>query len=141
MRWRTLGTYGIQSDVPVAGGRVYYGAVNLICLDAAHGAVIWTNTNPDSTESSPSVADGVVYVGMAHGMSAFDAGYRGRALLLHHRVGGGESPTIVNGSVYFGSYDDNLYALDLPSGVTSNARPLTSQLHPNTRLHVKPGGQ
>jgi outer membrane protein assembly factor BamB len=62
------------------------------------------------------VADGVVYVESNHGGVALNAS--NGALVWQHGAwdGGAESsPAVVNGVVYLGSDDGNLYAFHLPN--------------------------
>ena len=67
-------------------------------------------------ESSPSVANGVVYVGSYdHNLYAFNAS--SGALLWTYTTGSDivySSPAVVNGMIYIGSWDFKLYAFHLP---------------------------
>ena len=68
----------------------------------------WVN----SVDSSPVVANDVVYVGSADGhLYALDAGTGNR--LWRYETGSGveSSPTVANGVVYVGSKDSYLYAI------------------------------
>jgi outer membrane protein assembly factor BamB len=74
--------------------------------------------NDNSTvESSPAVANGVVYVGSDDGnLYALDV--RTGAKLWSYTTGGlvQTSPAVANGVVYFGGGDDNVYALNASTG-------------------------
>lgn len=69
-------------------------------------------------ESSPAVANGVVYVASGPDLFALDTATG--AQLWSAPVGGIDSvdspPSIFDGSVYFGSPDATLYAFRLPAG-------------------------
>jgi outer membrane protein assembly factor BamB len=71
-----------------------------------------------SVESSPAVANGVVYVGSDDSnLYALNA-KTGAKLWSYPTLGplGYSSPAVANGVVYAGSYDHNLYALDAKTG-------------------------
>ena len=70
-------------------------------------------------DSSPAVADGVVYIGIGgwdDGLHALDA-VTGE-LLWKYEIASSvtSSPTVADGVVYFGSYDQNLYAVEAGTG-------------------------
>jgi uncharacterized repeat protein (TIGR03803 family) len=78
-------------------------------------SVKWSyNTN--GVESSPVVANGVVYVGCDFSVCALNA--RTGALVWSYKTGNGVycSPAVANGVVYVGSVDHNLYALNAQTG-------------------------
>jgi len=78
---------------------------------------LWSYQTGDAIYSSPSVVNGVVYVGSRdHHLYALKA--RTGALLGRLRVGYlDSSPAVVDGAVYFGSWGDwNVYALDAHTG-------------------------
>ena len=75
--------------------------------DAATGNTVWTVPTGGIIFSSPTVANGVVYVGASDGrVYAFDAatGSRLRAVQAGEDVQ--SSPSISNGRVYVGTYDN-----------------------------------
>jgi outer membrane protein assembly factor BamB len=94
----------------------------LTAWDARTGGFLWTVTLPcGSTYSSPTVANGVVYVGYGgfdcpNGLAAFDAA-SGDPLLAKNLGGGSfemrSSPTVVNGMVYLGTDEGTVYGLGL----------------------------
>jgi len=128
----------------VSNGAVYAGALETIAsdtgftvlsyldaLDAATGAVLWQHALAPTLKgprgafdlTTPAVADGVVYIGIAdsgddsHGyMYAINA--QTGAPLWKYKTGGGiySSAAVANGVVYFGSDDKNIYALDARTG-------------------------
>lgn len=98
----------------------------------------WTATTGSGVDSSPAVANGVVYVGSNdQKLYAFDAsgsaGCAGMpkacAPLWSALTGGGvvSSPAVVNGVVYVGSWDGNLYAFDAAGKASCTGSPKTCQ--------------
>jgi eukaryotic-like serine/threonine-protein kinase len=91
------------------------------CLNIAPNTncpTLWTWTAPaqaaQAFESSPTVANGVVYVGsLDHNLYIYDA--RSGTLLQHYATGGAiiSSPTVLNGMIYVGSTDGYLYAFHI----------------------------
>ena len=88
----------------------------VVALDADNGKVRWKRTIGPS-ESSPLVADGLVYVG----------DWNGRVYALNARTGRirwtfqagdkvKDGVAYAGGRVYFGSYDSHVYALDARTG-------------------------
>lgn len=125
----------IHSSATVVGNLVYVGDEGVYCLNAATGAVVWHNTAPAYVVSSPAVFAGLLYVGgpVGEGGLAEDSIYCLNAsdgsLVWNYIISTSESPqingeyntiesspTVVNGLVYMGSYDDNVYCLDAISG-------------------------
>src|SRR5439155_300336 len=86
-------------------------------IDAATGTERWSFPTGDIVDSSPAVANGVVYVGSFDGrIYAIDA-LTGSMLwnfITRGRVR--SSPAVDNGVVYVGSLDNRVYALDAASG-------------------------
>jgi eukaryotic-like serine/threonine-protein kinase len=81
--------------------------------DAGTGAVVWSK-QISTYNSSPTVANGVVYAGGVLGLHIID-GATG-TILKTFDVGFAHysSPVVVNGMVYVGSFNHNLYAFGLP---------------------------
>jgi outer membrane protein assembly factor BamB len=111
---RTLSTRLTNGVVYVASedGNVY-------ALRASTGAKLWSYATGTSVDSSPAVANGVVYVGSdypANKVYALNASTG--ALLWSYTTGGGvnSSPAVANGVVYVGSLDNNVYALNASTG-------------------------
>jgi outer membrane protein assembly factor BamB len=76
----------------------------------------WTfKTGAEIVEASPVVANGVLYID-TNQVYALDA--RTGALLWSYAtgVGGNDAPALVDGMLYVGDFDHNLYAFSLPSG-------------------------
>ncbi|MFF4546569.1 PQQ-binding-like beta-propeller repeat protein [Streptomyces sp. NPDC001406] len=77
----------------------------------------WRYATGDVVTSSPTVADGVVYIGSTDGsLYALDAttGKKKWAYATGGKVEG--TPTVVDGVVYSGSADGSVYALDAATG-------------------------
>ncbi len=115
---------GVASDsrLVVADGVVYFRAGALHAVDAATGSLLW-QSSMDDFSSSPTVVDGVAYVGSRdQHLYAINAA-TGEGL-WRFRTGGEivSTPAVADGVVYFGSGDDYLYALstaaDAPAGAT-----------------------
>jgi outer membrane protein assembly factor BamB len=99
-------------------------------------APLWTAPlGPEAGDSSPTVANGVVYVGSSNHLQAFDAagttGCGGTpkicSPLWSASVGpiGNSSPVVSNNVVYVGSLDDNLYAFDAAGATNCSGTPKT----------------
>ena len=113
---------GLVSSVAVANGMVYVSGQNLhfvYALDARTGSLLWrfANANPVAGLSSPSVANGVLYVGSLDG-NIFAVNASTGAPLWSHNLGGHvwSAPTVVNGMLFTGSDMNGMfYAFGLPS--------------------------
>jgi outer membrane protein assembly factor BamB len=88
---------------------------NLFALDAHTGAVLWSG---DAGQSSPAVANGVVYVGDPGGMEAVNANTGAGLWGYYTSSYVSSAPTVVNGVVYFayGYEDYHVYALNASTG-------------------------
>ena len=122
---------------------VYFGGDdgNVYAVDATTGSQIWKHVTGGPVPSTPAVADGIVYVGSYDGkfyaLNAKTGGTKWKFATGGERrfeakgIHGFQpknqtiadpfdvflsSPVVVQGSVYFGSGDGNLYALDAASG-------------------------
>ena len=90
-------------------------------LDARTGAIQWqtdTSTSFVNVDSSPTVANGVVYAGTGDGKVFASDAATGANLWETTTTAGANvvsSPTVVNGVVYIGSGDYKVYAFELPS--------------------------
>jgi len=97
---------GIWAPPHVKGGRVFVGAndYNVYALDADSGDELWRYETDSHVYSSPTVVDGVLYVsGRDKGMYALDPA-TGEELWANEIGISGASPSVVDGSVYSGSY-------------------------------------
>jgi outer membrane protein assembly factor BamB len=141
--WKFKTNGRVISSPVVVGDAVYVGSTdgNLYAINRADGALRWKFTTRGAVNSSPAFANGVVYVNSVDGkFYAVDAATgtekwsfktggerRFTAPGIHGRTPSTEmmpdvfdvflsSPVIANGSVYFGSGDGNVYALDAAGG-------------------------
>ena len=79
--------------------------------------MIWSLSSRDVIDSSPTIANGIVYIGSQdHKLYALDAATG--STLWTYTAGNviDSSPTIANGVVYVGSWNGKLYAFHLPNG-------------------------
>ena len=89
----------------------------VVALNTATGSLIWRFATNNQIQSSPTVANGIVYVGSYSGyIYALNA--TNGALIWSYRAGGPtySSPAIVNGVLYVGANDGNVYALNANNG-------------------------
>ena len=141
--WKFQTGAGVYSSPVVADGVVFVGSNDhdLHALDAHKGSELWKFKTGASISSTPAVAGGVLYFlsldGYAYAVDAhagtlkwkFETGGESRlnAAGLYGIAPSAEvipdpwdfyisSPTVVDGSVYFGSGDHNIYALDAETG-------------------------
>jgi outer membrane protein assembly factor BamB len=143
VKWKFHTNGSVFSSPAVAGGVIYVGSGdgNLYAVDLESGGLKWKFPTASRIPSSPAVDAGVVffvsYDGSLYAVDtttgkkkwSFKTGgerrYAGKH--LHGSVPMAEtmpdpfdfflsSPTIVNGTVYFGSGDGNIYALDEAAG-------------------------
>jgi outer membrane protein assembly factor BamB len=127
----------------VANGVVYveqYDGSNLYALDASTGAQLWSD-NIGSSLSSPTVVNGVVYIGGGDALYALNASTG--AVLWSYATGGPvwSSPAVVNGVVYVGSWDQNVYALNASTGAklwsyATGARVISSPAVANGEVYI-----
>jgi outer membrane protein assembly factor BamB len=133
-----------SSSLTVVNNILYFGGGrNFKALDATNGKYMWSFDTDVAVKSSPTVDNGIVYFGSDNGkfyalhaasgqqMWSFQTGEQSPAkkrssdrygayssrqdnTTLNRQIL--SSPAVVNGTVYFGSNDGNLYALDASSG-------------------------
>ena len=143
VKWSFHTQGAVISSPAVTGNVVYFGSVdhNFYAVDAASGTLKWKFKTGSRVTSSPAVADGVVYFesydGNFYAVDAnsgkekwrFQTGGERRFAAKHlHGVQPASetmpdpfdvylsSPAMVGDTVYFGSGDQNVYALDAQSG-------------------------
>ena len=143
-RWSFHTGGAVISSPAVSGGIVYAGSSdgNLYAVDETTGALRWKYATREPIPSSPAVANGLVYFvnyqGALIAVTA-DSGKRRWVFLtggeqrfeargIHGLTPGSQviadpmdlflsSPAVVDSTVYFGSSDGNVYAIDAASGV------------------------
>ena len=125
----------IRSRPAVAEGVIYASSDDgtLYALEAASGVVKWKadigagNTRTggaydvgsgfDYQQSSPSVVDGVVYVGSgAEGLYALEAASGKRIWRFETASRVRSTPAVADGKVYFGAGDGSLHVVDIKTG-------------------------
>ena len=143
VKWKFHTAGYVISSPAIAGGTAYVGSTdhNLYAVDISSGALKWKFKTKSRVQSSPAVANGLVYFGSYDGnLYALDAAsgkerwhfatageHRYAAKHLHGAQPKDEtmpdpfdvylsSPAVVEGAVYFGSGDGNVYSLDAASG-------------------------
>ena len=112
-------------------------------LNATNGTELWRNMT-GLADSSPAVANGVVYVGNTNGgVYALNATTGGP--LWNYTTGGAvqSSPAVANGVVYVGSNDGNVYAIGndsvsvrRPQPTTLNATVSTTTVYVNQNFTI-----
>jgi outer membrane protein assembly factor BamB len=118
--WQYTPGTGIYTPPAVANGAVYFGSNggSVYALDAGTGAPLWQySTGEIYVDSSPVVANGVVYVGATANegyLYALDAGTG--TLIWKYNVGGDSHLAVANGVVYVGTNGYYMYALDAGTG-------------------------
>ena len=126
-RWTVRGRNLIEFPPVIAYGRLYVGTNpgRFLAIDAASGEIAWEKRFGRCIAASPTVADGVVYQPLMDpspcGNPDRDApGYivaldadTGRELWRFQAGVIESSPVLVDGLLYFGSWDRKVYALDV----------------------------
>jgi outer membrane protein assembly factor BamB len=110
------GTPAVAQDSPMFRNDLAHSGVYAGGVPQFHG-IKWTFHAKGEVNSSPAIADGVVYVGSNDGnLHAIDqqTGAQKWAFATESRVP--SSPAVANGLVYFGSYDGRFYAVDTATG-------------------------
>jgi outer membrane protein assembly factor BamB len=128
--WMVRGGKLIEFPPVVAYGKLYVATSDgrFLAVDAETGKIAWERDLGRCTASSPAVAGKVVYQALMHGLPcgkpkqkapgyvvAMDA--ETGNVLWRFQAGVIEtSPLLVNGKIYVGSWDKNVYALDAATG-------------------------
>jgi outer membrane protein assembly factor BamB len=103
----------------VAGGTSSLSFV--FALNASTGALLWNSATGDNVDTTPAVANGVVYVGSYNG-NVYALNASTGTLLWSYSTGTfvESSPAVANGVVYVGSgvgtVNGNVYALNASTG-------------------------
>jgi len=110
----------ISSSPTVVNDIVYIneGSSTVHAISAPTGEEEWTLTleNRTPTISSPTVSDGMVYVGFESGVQSIDASDGTEEWFFETDDTVPSSPTVADGTVYVGSWDRNVYAVDASTG-------------------------
>lgn len=143
VKWTFAAKGQVISSPAIADGGAFVGSTDghLYAVDLANGALRWAFPTGARITSSPAVTNGSVYFGSYDG-TFYAVGASDGALKWKFATGGERrfaakhihgvmpasetmpdpfdfylsSPAVVNGVVYFGSGDGNVYALDAASG-------------------------
>jgi outer membrane protein assembly factor BamB len=98
-----------------ANGIVFFGGEGAIsALNASNGDKVWDYQTDGRVETSPAVAQGIVYASSYNGAFYALNASKGEEVWVYP-AGGYSSPAVANGIVYFGSYK-NVYALNASTG-------------------------
>src|SRR6266496_19768 len=126
--WTVPGDWSLIEFPPVLDdGRLFLGTNHglVLAVQAKTGRILWHRQFSGCVAASPAVGDGVVYLGFLDPppcrgtapsfLAALDA--RTGSTLWRFRAGVVETPPLlVNGRVYFGSWDRRVYAVDARTG-------------------------
>jgi len=123
VRWkmRTQDRRWFPSSPAVGEDSVYAVSLNsrLYSLSISDGSERWSHSLGSKSVSSPTVAEGMVFVGSNRGIHAVDI-EDGTEVWSREAGRVSSSPTVVDGVVYFASDDGTLYAMD--AGVAGSSR-------------------
>ncbi len=109
---------GTFTSATVAGGAVYFGSSDGLyyALNASSGAQMWSYRTDPSDETSPAVANGLVYLSAGGNVVALDAG-TGTLMWSYANLHTIESaPAVANGIVYVTDDSDTVLALSANTG-------------------------
>jgi len=104
----------VYSSPAVADGVLYISSWdgNVYALNANTGVKLWSHAYGNPLTWTPVVANGMVYILNIQALNASTG-----VTIWTYAMGGGHStPAVVNGVVYIGSWDDNIYALNAFNG-------------------------
>ena len=159
VKWKFRAGAAIVSSPTVLGGTVYFGSSdhNVYAIDEQQGTLRWKFATHGRVTGSPAVAGGALYIGSFDGnFYALDAASgalrwkfategerRFAARHLHGAEPASElmpdpfdlflsSPVVSAGTVYFGSGDGNVYALNADTGE------LRWKFHTGNVVHASP---
>jgi outer membrane protein assembly factor BamB len=99
------------------GSRLGTGPGTVYALNANTGGLLWKYATGGTVNSSPTVANGVVYIASNDGeLFALNAGTGVKLWDFATGDSAGSSPAVANGVVYVGSTNNNVYALNASTG-------------------------
>ncbi len=117
LKWSFSLGNSVSSPV-VTNDKVYVGESmgKMYCLDAESGNEIWSYISDSGIYfSAPAIYDGKVYIQTADEFICLDAN-TGDFIWSYSPCGGWSSPAVIEGKVYFGSDNNNVYCLNAYTG-------------------------
>lgn len=124
-------TYGIGASPAVVNGAVYFGDEgHFYAFDLKTGVKKWEVITIGSTDNPPTIVEGVIYIASNNQFSKSNIMYaidvaKGTVIWKFNIPVSGTSDlsiaasaTVGNGLVYFSSYNNTLYALDVKTGAS-----------------------
>jgi outer membrane protein assembly factor BamB len=101
-----------------------------VVQDSGTGEPLWSYELGDGTTEDIAVADGMVFAHAGPVLHAVEAGTRKGARVWTHRADSAAvtRPVVADGTVYFGSRDGTLYAVDARTGTERWRRGFTGKL-------------
>jgi outer membrane protein assembly factor BamB len=126
--WTVSGRRLIEFPPVIAYGRLYFADISgrFLAVEAETGETVWQKRFGRFTAASPVVADGIVYQPLMNEKGTERTRSPGFLVAMDAETGEDiwrfragvveSSPLIVDGTIYFGTFDDRLYALDAKSG-------------------------
>jgi len=126
--WNVSAGRLIEFPPVVAYGRVYFADTGgrFYAVDAETGKIVWKEALGRITAASPTVGDGVVYQPLMNKPGEERESADGFLVALDAETGDEKwrfqagvmesSPLLVDGAIYVGTFDHNLYALDAATG-------------------------
>jgi outer membrane protein assembly factor BamB/Zn-dependent protease len=120
--WTATLDSAVRSSVTISGEVAYVGTMagTVYALNASTGLTIWTFSTGTKIFTTPTVTNGLVYVGDADGWIYYALNAQDGSLVWSFRTGGGtfSSVTVSNNIAYIGSTDGNMYALNANTGAS-----------------------
>ena len=126
--WAVAAGSLIEFPPVIAYERLYFGTIrgNFLAVEAETGDVVWRKRFGRFMAASPAVADGIVYQPLMNAPNEERTTAPGYMVALDAETGAERwrfdtkvvesSPLLVDGVLYFGSFDDKLYALNARNG-------------------------
>jgi outer membrane protein assembly factor BamB len=123
--WKLSAGALIEFPPVIAYGRLYFADTHgrFYAVDAETGEIVWRAGFGRFTAASPTVGDGVVYQPLMNELGVDRANSPGFVVALDAETGEElwrfqagvveSSPLLVDGVLYFGTFDDKIYALDV----------------------------
>jgi len=122
--WMVRALQLVEFPPVVAYGRLYFGNTSgrFFAVEASTGEVAWRKNLRRYTAASPTAGDGVIYQPLMNGPGERREDALGFVVALDARTGEElwrfragvveSSPLLVDETLYFGTFDDRLYAVD-----------------------------